>query len=304
MTTSPAKGLPVWFGPLMVFIGGCCIGLSPIGMRYGLDALGPQAIALWRFLLALPFLFLLIVMIEKRLPVRPNMFVVIGGICFGLYVGFWHWALTITTVANATFIIGLGNLGAGLTAWVFLKDRLTPAWMLSVMVALFGAAALSLGGGSDTKAVLRGDLLAVIAAVMISFYVVASKVARRDLGGLDTIFWLTFFEALVAIPLVLAFNEAWLPADLSGFAAPLFLAIFIQVIGQGLIILGLGHTSAGIAGILVVVQPVVAAAVSWPLFNEPLAALQVVGAILILIGMVISQRGGDNPGGRPTRAEG
>ncbi len=275
----------------MVFMGGVCIGLAPIGLRLGLDDLGPQAIAFWRYVFALPLLFLLVVLVQRRLPAKPNMFVVIAGTCFALDIGLWHWSLTFTTVANATFIVNLGNIGVGLTAWLFLKERPTPVWGLAVLVALVGAAALSLGSGANGKADLRGDVIALAAAILVSCYVVASKVARRTLGGLDTIFWLTAVEIIIAGLMVLGFRENFLPAELKGFLVPLFLAIAVQIGGQGLIIMGLGHTPAAIAGVLVLIQPVVATIISWQLFDEPLAPLQAGGAALILIGILIAQRG-------------
>ena len=76
---------------------------------------------------------------------------------------------------------------------------------------------------------------------------------------------------------------------------PLFLAIVVHVGGQGLIILGLGHTPTAIAGVLILVQPVVAAAISWQLFEEPLTPLQAGGGFLILLGILISQRGRPAP---------
>lgn len=291
MSDSGNPTLPFWFGPVMVFMGGVCIGLAPIGLRLGLDDLGPQAIAFWRYVFALPLLFLLVVLVQRRLPAKPNMFVVIAGTCFALDIGLWHWSLTFTTVANATFIVNLGNIGVGLTAWLFLKERPTPVWGLAVLVALVGAAALSLGSGANGKADLRGDVIALAAAILVSCYVVASKVARRTLGGLDTIFWLTAVEIIIAGLMVLGFRENFLPAELKGFLVPLFLAIAVQIGGQGLIIMGLGHTPAAIAGVLVLIQPVVATIISWQLFDEPLAPLQAGGAALILIGILIAQRG-------------
>ena len=296
-----SQALPGWFGPLMVFMGGVCIGLAPIGLRLGLDDLGPQAIAFWRYVFALPLLFLLVMLVERRLPAKPNMFVIIAGTCFALDIGLWHWSLTFTTVANATFIVNLGNICVGLTAWIFLKERPTPIWAVAVLIAFAGAAALSLGGGENGKADLRGDLLALAAAILVSGYMVASKVARRTLGGVDTIFWLTAVEIVVAALMVLGFQENFLPAELKGFAVPLFLAIAVQVGGQGLIITGLGHTPAAIAGVLVLVQPVVAAAISWQLFDEPLAPLQAGGGFLILIGILISQRGRRYPRPKPAQ---
>ncbi|MEL7102901.1 MAG: DMT family transporter [Pseudomonadota bacterium] len=283
--------MPVWFGPLMVFLGGACIGLAPIGLRLGLDDLGPQAIAFWRFALAAPVLFLIALVVNRRLPAKPNKFIIIAGTCFASQIALWHWALTLTTVANSTFIVNIGNICVGLTAWIFLKERPTKTWLLAVLIAIVGAAALSLGGAEGGKTDLRGDLLAFAAAILVSCYVVASKVARRTLSGIEAIFWLTFVEMLVAAMIVVGFGEDFFPASLSGLLVPLFLALVVQIGGQGLIITGLGHTPAALAGILIVVQPVVAAAISWQLFNEPLAPLQAGGGFLILVGILISQRG-------------
>lgn len=279
----------------MVLLGGICIGLAPIGLRLGLDDLGPQAIAFWRFAFALPVLFVMVVLTQRKLPAKPNKFITIAGIFFALELGLWHWSLTFTTVANATFLVNLGNIGVGLTAWIFLKERPGWMWAVAILIACLGAAALSLGGPVDGKTDLRGDLIAVAAAIGVSCYVVAAKVARRTMGGLEAIFWLTFVETLVAILLVLAFRENFLPETLSGFIVPLFLAIVVHVGGQGLIILGLGYTPTAIAGVLILVQPVVAAAISWQLFEEPLTPLQAGGGFLILLGILISQRKGSNP---------
>ena len=275
----------------MVFLGGACIGLAPIGLRLGLDDLGPQAIAFWRFTFAVPVLFLLVLVVNRRLPAKPNKFIIIAGTCFASQIALWHWSLTMTTVANSTFIVNIGNICVGLTAWIFLKERPSATWLLAVLIAIAGAAALSLGGGEGGQVDLRGDLLAFAAAILVSCYVVASKVARRSISGIEAIFWLTCVEMLVAAMIVVAFGEDFLPATLSGLLVPLFLALVVQIGGQGLIITGRGHTPAALAGILIVVQPVVAAAISWQLFNEPLAPLQAGGGFLILVGIFISQRG-------------
>lgn len=287
-----------WYGPLLVLGGGVCIGLAPIGLRLGLDELGPQAIAFWRYTIALPFLFLLVLATKRRLPAKPNRFVFIAGTFFALDIGLWHWSLTITTVANATFIVNLGNICAGLVAWLVLKQRPTLIWLIAVMIAMLGAAALSLGGAADGRTNIRGDLIALAAAALVSCYIVAASVARRTLSGIETIFWLTAVEIVVAALMVIGFRENFFPASLNGFLVPLFLAIVAHIGGQGLIITGLGHTPAAIAGVLILVQPVVAAAISWQMFDEPLAPMQAMGGFLILLGIFISQRGKNEPDSR------
>lgn len=282
-----------WQGPAMVLLGGMCIGLAPILMRYGLDSLGPQAIAFWRFTLAVPMLLAIVLLIHKRPPQAPNRFIVMAGIFFACNVGFWHGALTYTSVASSTFIVNLGNIGVGFVAWIALKDRPTSVWAMAALLAVAGAAALSLGAVRGVEALHPsawfGDLLAVCAALFVSCYMVASKVARRQLSGIEAIFWLTVVEAFAAAVLVLLSGEAWLPDTLAGLAFPLMLAIAVQVVGQGLIITGLGHTPAGISGILVVAQPVVASVLSWQLFGEILTAVQTGGCALIICGILMAQ---------------
>lgn len=286
-------------GPLMVLLGGICIGFAPIALREGVspDRLGPQAVAMWRFIFAIPVLFALVLIIQKRLPVRPNKFIALAGTFFAANIAFWHWSLVTTTVSNATFVVGLGNLFVGFTAWLFLKDRPHGYWFFAVIIALIGAAALTQGGGDSGKGVLRGDLLAVIAAVFVSLYVVCSKVARRTISGIEAIFWLTCVEFIViAIIVGLSPEETFLPRNLSqdysGFYAPLFLALVVQVLGQGLIITGLGGTPAAVAGVLVVVQPVVATAIAWGRYDESLTLFQIGGGVMILFAMWLASRKG------------
>ncbi|MEE2920174.1 DMT family transporter [Hyphomonas sp.] len=292
--TSSDISLPArreWLGVLMLAGGAVAIGFAPIGLRLGLDDLGPQAIAFWRYTFALPVLTALVLLVERRAPRKPNIYVILAGICFAVDIGFWHWALTLTSVSNATFIVNLGNVCVGFLAWLFLKERPAPIWFFAVLLAIGGASALSLGGTAEGGASFAGDQIAIVAAISVSGYFLCSKLARRTLNGLETLFWLTLVEVIVGAGMVMAFGESFLPEDLSGFAVPLFLGIVIHVVGQGLIITGLGSTPTSIAGVIILIQPVMAAAISWQLFNEPLTTLQAAGGMLILVAVWLAQRG-------------
>ena len=123
MTQIPPAAVPApvslpparsWVGPLMVLGGGVAIGFAPIGLRIGIqefgNELGPQAIAMWRYVFATPILFCLVLLIHRRLPRPPNMFIILAGTFFAIDIALWHWALTMTSVSNATFIVNLGNV--------------------------------------------------------------------------------------------------------------------------------------------------------------------------------------------------
>jgi len=296
--TATSKNMPPdkteynrWLGPLLVMGGALGIGFAPIGLRLGLDTMGPQAIAFWRYVFATPMVFGLVFLVYRRVPVRPNKFVFLAGTFFALDIALWHWALTLTTVANSTFIVNLGNISVGFLAWIFLKEKLTRNWVIAVVVALIGAVLLTQGGGDGAKGDIRGDALAVGAAILVSGYMLCAKIARRDIGGLDVLFWVTFTEMIVQGIVTLVSGENFIPLESAGWCAPLVLAVVVQCVGQGLIIAGLGRTPAAIAGVLLLIQPVMAAAVSWHLFDETLLVLQILGGALILIGVALSQTG-------------
>lgn len=290
-TAPPLPAARSWTGPLMVLAGGVGIGFAPIGLRYGLGELGPQAIAFWRYTFALPVLLALVFLIERRVPRRPNRFIFLAGTFFALDMALWHHALTLTTVSNATFIVNLGNVLVGFAAWFFLKQRPRPFWFVAAALAVTGAAALSLGGDPDGKGNILGDMFAFGAAALVGGYMLCSNIARRSIGGIEAIFWLTLVEMFVAGIIIAVTGEHFLPETLAGFGAPLFLALVAQIGGQALIVAGLGRTSAAVAGLLVLIQPVVAAAVSWRLFDEPLTGLQAAGAAVILFAVWLAQRG-------------
>ncbi|MBA4338995.1 DMT family transporter [Hyphomonas sp.] len=295
MTNAVPQPRPVlqprpWLGPLMVLGGGIALGFAPIGLRLGLDELGPQAIAFWRYLFAVPMLLVLVLAVDRRLPAKPNIAVFLAALFFTLDMALWHWALTMTSVSNATFIVNLGNVLVGLAAWAFLKERPGLNWAFAAGLAILGAAALSLGGDGSHPGALRGDLFALAAAVFVSFYMLFSKLARRTLGGLEAMFWLSVFESALAFFVVLFSGEDFMPKTPAGFLVPLALAIVVQVAGQGLIISGLGSTDTAVAGILVLAQPVVAAAISWSLFKEPLTTIQAAGAAAILVAVWLAQQ--------------
>jgi len=290
-----------WTGPLMVLMGGVCIGFAPIAVRDGFEHLGPQALAFWRFAFALPILFLLALGIHRRLPRRPNKYAIIGGICFGLDIALWHVGIEKTTVANATFIVNLGNLCVGFFAWLILKERPPNIWFAAVIVAVIGAFGLTQGGVLDPAAAragldhTSGIIFSAAAAVFVSLYILFSKMARQSLSGIEAIFWLTLVELGVAFIAVSVSGESLFPEENRGYLAPLFLALVVQIAGQGLIVTGLGRTPAAIGGVMVVVQPVVAAAVAWGRFDEPLTQIQIGGCALILFALWLAQQGKTTP---------
>lgn len=271
----------------MMIAGAIAIGFAPIGLI--LSEFEPQATAFWRFAFSLPLIAGVIYARGGKLG-RPSRLAIIAGTFFGLDITFWHASLVMTSVANATFIVNLGNAAVGLVAWVVLKERPTKIWLVALAVALLGAFMLSRGAADTGTGALTGDLLALLAAVMVGLYLFFAKLARREMDALPVLFWSTAATLVVSAIACGVRGEAVIPPDPGWFIWPLALAVVAHVIGQGLIIAGVGATPAALAGLLILIQPVTSAFVAWPLFGEALTGIQLVGCTLVLVGVWLAGR--------------
>jgi drug/metabolite transporter (DMT)-like permease len=278
---------PTWLGPALLLVGATAIGFAPIGLR--LSEFGPQATAFWRFLFALPMIAAVIYALGGRIR-RPTWLSLAAGVFFGLDIAFWHQSLNMTSVANATFLVNLGNVSVGLIVWLVLKERPAKIWPWALAVALVGALLLSRGAAAETTGELQGDALALLAAVMVGLYLFFAKLARRTETALNVLFWTTLASLCVSAAAAVATRENLVPVDASWLLVPLALAVIAQVAGQGLIVAGVGRTPAALAGLLLLVQPVMAALIAWLIFGEDLAPVQIGGAALILFGVWLAGR--------------
>jgi drug/metabolite transporter (DMT)-like permease len=160
-------------------------------------------------------------------------------------------------------------------------------------VALLGALLLSRGAAGENAGALAGDMLALVAAVMVGLYLFFAKLARRSEGAMSVLFWSTVSTLGVLAVTSGVRGEALIPPDPAWFVAPLALAIVAHVLGQGLVVAGVGRAPAAVAGVLLLVQPVASALAAWPLFGEVLTPLQISGAALILVGVWLAGRSGE-----------
>ena len=275
-------------GPLILVLAAICIGLAPIGLRF--STMEPTITAVWRFTFAIPILFTAAFLF--KLPIgRPNKALIAAGVFFSLDMCFWHLALVRTSVANATFFVNLGSVAVGLAAWLVLRQRPSVFWPVAALMSVSGAAAMAFGGHQNSASNLSGDSLALIAAACITGYLLCTTIARSKVSGFQAIFWITASAIPVGLLFASIMGEEIFPNQLTDFAAPLFLAFFAQALGQGLLVYGMGLTAPSIGGVILLIQPVIAGLIAWPLFGEDLALLQIAGAALILLGVWLAGRG-------------
>jgi drug/metabolite transporter (DMT)-like permease len=273
--------------------GATFIALSPIFVR--VSEAGPTATAFWRVALAVPALWALY---WAKPAARARRYsgkwpLLLGaGFAFAGDLGFWHTSIKFTSVANSTLLANLASIFVTLAAWIFLRQRPTRAFLTGLGAALTGMTLLVHSSLEFSPTGLAGDALGVVTAIFYAAYILAVK-GLRDRGEttLHLMAVTSTVTAALLLPVALATGERMLPASDSGWWILLGLALLSHAAGQGLIAYALAHLPAAFSSVSLLFQPVMAALFAWGLLAEPLAALQVTGGLIVLLGIYLARRG-------------
>lgn len=286
---SPRNATPRSSGGALAFAalmgGNLALAFGPWFVR--LTDVGPVAAGFWRIGLATPVLLALALMAGGRpfASARGLGWILVGsGVLFAGDLAAWHIGIHHTKLANATLF---GNAATFFfPLYGFLVARAWPTRMQGTALGLAGVGAALLMGRSYQLAPenLIGDLLCLAAGVLYAGYFILMARARTSMAPLPA---LGLSSAAATLPLLfaaLALGERILP---SSWTPLIGLALFSQVIGQGLMIYALGRFSPLVIGLALLTQPIVAAVVGWLAYGEQLGIADVIGAVLVAVALVL-----------------
>ncbi len=259
----------------------------------------PVVSALYRIGLATALLWLWLAL-RRRLPrLSPRAWAaaLLAGLCFAGDLGVWHIAVLHTSVANASLLVNTTPIHVGIVAVLAGGEPLRRSFVVGAALSLAGTAVLlgsDLGGDS-----LRGDLLALLAAVFYSGYLLLMKRVRRELGaapawavaGLGASAALLAWALLRGDPLVGFPTSSWVAMGSA--------ALVSQLAGVLGVAWTLRYLRATFASVGLLGQPLSAAVLGWLFFGEVLTPLQGLGGGVVLVGILLASEGAADPRAGP-----
>lgn len=210
--------------------------------------------------------------------------IVMGILLFGAYA-FQTVALVYTSASNTGFLTGLNVVMVPLLAALVLKQRISAAVKVAVVVSVIGLLLLC---GNGTWNLNRGDLLAALCAVCVSLHLICTGefVQRSDF------YWLTVIQlGMVAL---LSYGGAiyrgkdvfvWYPHLLVPLLICSIIATVFAFLVQTSMQRYISHTNTAL---IFCTEPVFAALYAWLMLNERLGLYGYAGAVCIFGGMLIS----------------
>jgi len=289
-----AQGLAL----IALIIGALTLGMSPILVR--LSELGPTASAFHRVFLALPALWLWSTFekrrqdpVSKPRPATPKDYAVmaLAGFFFAGDLAFWHWSLQFTTVANATLLATMAPIWVTLGAFVLFKERFSKLFLFGVAVAIVGAAVLMGDSLQLSKDRLFGDLLGLVTGMFFGAYMLTVGRLRAHFSTAAIMLLSTVVTAMILLPATLFSGETLIAVTLSGWLVLLALALLTHVGGQGAIAYALAHLPSSFTSVAMLLEGVAAVFLAWIILAETPGSWQIVGACIVIGGIVIARRG-------------
>lgn len=275
-----------------------------VGARV-VEEVGPLSLVWWRWVLALVPLLVIAQLVERpawsrvwrhwRWLLLSSMTGVLA------YTVLLYAALEHTTAFNASLINAVNPALITLAAALFLRERLTPLAVVGVLVALVGVLIVLTGG--DLSRVLvtgfgTGELLMIVAVCVWTTYTLIAR-ASPPVPPITSTAVQAVMAVVVLTPVVLLTGGPSALGDRGTVLSVLFIAIFPTVLAYLLWNRALTVVPAGVAGVSMNLITVFTALFTI-LVGDPYTAAQVIGGLIVIAGVVVTNAQALRP--RPRRA--
>ena len=276
---------------ILLAFGAMLIGFAPIFVK--LSMLSSSAISFYRMFLALPFLFLLNYILNKKFFFRVKnkktiLYAAFASLAFTTDLTLWHFSMDITSVSNATIIVNSAPIFVAILSFIFFKERLTKGFLLSFLVTYIGIVGLIYFSNNYVNGKLLGDILCLIAAFFYGVYLlVIARLGKEN--SLNIIFYTTFFCCLFSIIPMMIEGGNLIPSSSFEWLNLILMAFLCQFGGQYFITHAIGKISASGASIGLLMQPLTATILAAIIFSEILTSLQTVFALISLFGIYLAR---------------
>jgi drug/metabolite transporter (DMT)-like permease len=207
-------------------------------------------------------------------------------VCFAVSMMCFINALNLTTVAAVLIFQAAAPLFAATLAWIFLKERVGPKKLFAILVTMAGVLVMVSGAGAVGR--LSGDVLSAVMGITYAGTIVLARV-RPDVPTTAASCLAVIIVALVSVPFA---KFAVTPHELA------LLALFgFGQMGLALVLFtaGVRLIPAADAGLISVLESVLAPLSVWLVFGEDPGGNTLVGGVIVVVAVIAAARS-DRPG--------
>ncbi len=247
----------------------------------------------------------------SQLTRRQLLLLVVSGLFLGLHFASWITSLEYTSVISSVVLVTTTPLWVALLSPLVLKERLTSLAVAGLLLALAGTVVISLGQGCGFEGgrltcqglegllrgrALTGNLLALVGAWTAAGYMVAGRKLRQGLSLLSYTFLVYGTAALIPLGMMLANGQRFTGYPAQTYVWLVALALIPQLLGHSSFNWALRYLPAVYVSVSLLGEPVGATLLAFLLLREAPTSMELVGGLIILIGIYLNARGSPQEG--------
>ncbi len=282
------------WGLLLVMLAVACWSTSGlfISLVAGSIHIAPWSLAFWRDLGTFVCLLMVIILLRRTTELRVRRcdllwLAAMGAVSIGLFHAMWNTAVIVNGVSVATVIQANAPIFVTVMAWLLWQEPLTRRKIGAIALAFIGTALISrLNGPGAAHVTLFGLLVGLGAALTYGGISLFGKKLVGNHSAWTILVYAFGFGALTLLPFQVA-TEIPRPVPVAAFGSFAGLVLLATVSGFVLYTTGLRHLQASVAAIVATAEVPFAAIVSYVALGERLDAWQVLGASLVVSGVIL-----------------
>ena len=249
--------------------------------------------AFYRLLFTSMVLFPFLILSKKNrtaligLSKRQWIFGLSSGLLLAIHYVLWFESLNFTSVASSTAIVTLQPLFSILLGYLFFKERLGIFTFIGCVLSIAGCFILSWGDFQTSYRALLGDLLALLAAAVISSYFFIGQIVRKDTPLIP--YSLTGYLSSVEFLGLYAFiqQSSFTDYSISTWRAFLGLALISTICGQLIFNLLLKWVPATTISMCILGEPIGTCILAYFVLHETINVQQGAGIAIIITGLLV-----------------
>lgn len=210
----------------------------------------------------------------------------LSGIMLAVHFSTWFESLRHTTVSSGTIIVSTEVIWVALAYCLLMKGTLTKKTIGAIAITLAGSVVIALSDSSAGGNHLYGDLLALTAALAVAGYTLLGRIVRDKVSASVYTYIVYVFCCISLLILSLVQGNQIIGCHISGVISGLLLAVFSTIMGHSIFSWCLKYLPPTFVSAAKLCEPVIASIFAAILFQEIPAATQILGAAIILLGVV------------------
>ncbi len=280
-------------GYLLAIASAVSFGLIPLFvLPIKQEGISMDTTLFFRFLFsaAIVFLYLLYKRESLKLAKSDIYKVFILGIIYSLSSEFLFWGYDVMSAGIASTVLYIYPMVVALLLYFLYGEKINKSTLISIVLALFGVAALSLKEGSLEFNFLGFGVVMLSALAYSSYMVMVSK-GKIEAKGYKLTFYSLLFSALYYFVKVLITGQTLTLPNAHWYGHVVVFAFVTTVISVLSLVYAIKLVGSTTTAVLGAVEPVVAVGISVALFGESLTWNLITGVIIIILALVVNVLG-------------